>query len=188
MEEEWEEDEELVVAELSGVIDSEVLRRCEGGCKAVALDSEQPVLQLGRYVFAGEYEDTAGTCVIFQEETGQHALTPALRYKCHTVKKLVLQRTFLCERKEGESGSSAIELLSLNEGEVSGRSISVCHYILDPTELERVQTEEQEPGASDSDPETTEKRSAQQHRTESETAPIQAQSTVEKNTVNTHQS
>ncbi|XP_036440583.1 general transcription factor 3C polypeptide 6 [Colossoma macropomum] len=148
MEDEWEEEEQLVVAELSGMIDSDVLRRCEGWAKVVGLDSEQPVLQLGRYVFAGEYEDAVGTCVIFQEDSGDHdgtACSPTLRYKCHTAKKLMLQRTFLSERKEGESGSRGIEVLSLNEGDVCGRASTVCHYVLDPTE----KAEDQGPGISD---------------------------------------
>uniref|UniRef100_A0A3B4CTB1 Transcription factor TFIIIC triple barrel domain-containing protein n=1 Tax=Pygocentrus nattereri TaxID=42514 RepID=A0A3B4CTB1_PYGNA len=128
MEDEWEEEEQLVVAELSGMVDSDVLRRCEGWTKVVGLDSEQPVLQLGRYVFAGEYEDAVGTCVIFQEDSGDPACSPTLRYKCHTAKKLMLQRTFLSERKEGESGSRAIEVLSLNEGDVCGRA-STNHFM-----------------------------------------------------------
>ncbi|KAL7887416.1 hypothetical protein AOLI_G00051370 [Acnodon oligacanthus] len=157
MEDEWEEEEQLVVAELSGMIDSDVLRRCEGWAKVVGLDSEQPVLQLGRYVFAGEYEDAVGTCVIFQEDSGDPdgpGRSPTLRYKCHTAKKLMLQRTFLSERKEGESGSRAIEVLSLNEGDVCGRASTVCHYVLDPAE----KAEDQGPGVSDeSDAETAER-------------------------------
>ncbi|MBN3271342.1 TF3C6 factor, partial [Polyodon spathula] len=49
-----------------------------------------------------------GTCVIF-EENADHDLEsevkPQLKYKCHTVKKLMMKRTFLSEKKEGEEGS-----------------------------------------------------------------------------------
>ncbi|KAK1794653.1 hypothetical protein P4O66_001369 [Electrophorus voltai] len=149
MEDEWEEEEQLVVAELSGMIDSDVLSKCQGTCKIVGVDSEQPMMQVGRYVFAGEYEDAVGTCVIFEEDNG--GSSPVLRYKCHTMKKLMLQRTFLSERKEGEPNSGGIEILSLNEGEISGRSSTVCHYVLDPKELERLKAAENDEGPGISD-------------------------------------
>lgn len=156
-EEEWEEEEQLVVAELSGVLDSAALREgCQGWGKVLGLDSAQPVLQLGRYVFSGGYEDAVGTCVIFQEEPGDRE-EPSLRYKCHTTKKLVLQRTFLSERKEGEPGGRGIEVLPLNEEDVSGRATAVCHNVLDPSEMDRAKNDPAEPDLDperpDSDPE-----------------------------------
>ncbi|XP_051574369.1 general transcription factor 3C polypeptide 6-like isoform X1 [Myxocyprinus asiaticus] len=139
MEEEWEEEEQLVVAELSGMISSDLLSNRRGECKIVDIDSEQPMMQVGRYLFAGEYENAIGTCVIFEEKCQDCAdLKPVLKYKCHTMKKLMLQRTFLSEcRKQDEPVSNRIEVLALNEGEVfGGRAIAVCHY-LDPSETEK---------------------------------------------------
>lgn len=153
MEDEWVEEEQVVVAELSGMLNPGVLSEPGGVCKIVGMDTEQPILQLGRYVFSGEFEDTLGTCVIFHEQLEDQ--NPSLRYKCHTTKKLVLQRTFLYERKEGETSTQGIEVLSLNEGDISGRPGSVCHYGLDTEE-------NQGPGVGDvvsdddSDIETTE--------------------------------
>lgn len=138
MEDEWEEEEQLVVAELSGVIDSDVLCKRGSVCKMVGMSSEQPMVQVGRYVFVGEYEDALGTCIIFEEQPKDRpksSSSPVLKYKCHTTKKLMLHRTFLSERKEGEVSSGGIEVLSLNEGDVCGRSSTVCHYALDPKEL-----------------------------------------------------
>lgn len=138
MEEEWEEEEQLVVAEFSGVLDSDVLCQRGGVCKMVGLSSEQPMVQVGRYVFAGEYQDALGTCVIFEEQPKDRiksSSSPELKYKCHTTKKLKLQRTFLSERKEGEASPGGIEVLSLSEGEVCGRANTVCHYSLDPKEV-----------------------------------------------------
>ncbi|XP_066104465.1 general transcription factor 3C polypeptide 6 isoform X3 [Saccopteryx bilineata] len=66
-EEEVEEAEQLVLVELSGIIDSDFLSKCENKCKILGIDTERPILQLDNYVFAGEYEDTLGTCVIFEE-------------------------------------------------------------------------------------------------------------------------
>ncbi|XP_076844513.1 general transcription factor 3C polypeptide 6 [Brachyhypopomus gauderio] len=172
MEDEWEEEEQLVVAELSGMIDSDVLSKC-GTCKMVDVDGEQPVMQVGRYVFAGEYEDCVGTCVIFEEDRDQG---PALKYKCHTMKKLMLQRTFLSERKEGEPAAGGIELLSLNEGEMSGRSSTVCHYTLDPRELQRIRAahNDEDGGVSDeSDAADTDQGSTNEDSTINGTEPTE---------------
>ncbi|TSK34825.1 General transcription factor 3C polypeptide 6 [Bagarius yarrelli] len=137
MEEEWEEEEQLVVAELSGLIDSDAFCKRGGMCKIMGISSEQPIVQVGRYVFAGEYEDALGTCVIFEDDQSKSSLNPVLKYKCHTMKKLMLQRTFLSERREGETSSGGIEVLNLNDGEVCGRASTVCRYGLDTSELQR---------------------------------------------------
>ncbi|XP_043117217.1 general transcription factor 3C polypeptide 6 [Puntigrus tetrazona] len=133
-EDEWEEEEQLVVAELSGMVSSDLISSRQGACKIVDIDSEQPMMQVGRYLFAGEYEDAVGTCVIFEEDGA--GSNPALRYKCHTMKKLMLQRTFLSERKEDEPVSNRIEVLALHEEEAFGRKSAVCHY-LDPIGTEK---------------------------------------------------
>ncbi|XP_041113778.1 general transcription factor 3C polypeptide 6-like isoform X2 [Polyodon spathula] len=124
--------DQLVVVELSGVINSDYLTQCVDKCKIVGIDTEQPVMQVGRYVFAGEYEDALGTCVIF-EENADHDLEsevkPQLKYKCHTVKKLMMKRTFLSEKKEGEEGSGGIEVLQLSDGDFSGRPNMICSFL-----------------------------------------------------------
>lgn len=132
MDDEWEEKDQLVVVELSGIIDSDYLTKCVDKCKIVGIDTEQPVMQVGRYVFAGEYEDALGTCVIF-EENADHDLEsevkPQLKYTCHTVKKLMMKRTFLSEKKEGEEGSGGIEVLQLSDGDFSGRPNMICSFL-----------------------------------------------------------
>ncbi|XP_046889710.1 general transcription factor 3C polypeptide 6 isoform X2 [Hypomesus transpacificus] len=111
IEDDWEE--ELVVVELSGIINSDFLTKCQGGtCKILDIDSERPIMQVGPYVFAGEYEDFLGTCVLFQEENITRQDTdagPQLKYKCHTGKKLMMQRIFLSEKKEGETSSEKLD-------------------------------------------------------------------------------
>ncbi|KAM3870586.1 general transcription factor 3C polypeptide 6 [Diretmus argenteus] len=109
MEDEWEEEEQLVVVELSGGIDNDFLSKCCGTCKIVDVDSEKPMMQVGQYVFAGEYEDTVGTCVLFEEGplSGDIDDCPELKYKCHTTKKLMMQRIFLSEKKEGETSTGS---------------------------------------------------------------------------------
>uniref|UniRef100_UPI0037E8C83F general transcription factor 3C polypeptide 6 isoform X2 n=1 Tax=Semicossyphus pulcher TaxID=241346 RepID=UPI0037E8C83F len=94
MDDEWEEEEQLVVVELSGIINNDFLTKCRGTCKILDIDSEKPMMQVGQYVFAGEYEGKA--------DSG-----PELKYMCHTVKKLMMQRIFLTEKKEGETSTGS---------------------------------------------------------------------------------
>ncbi|XP_026221546.1 general transcription factor 3C polypeptide 6 [Anabas testudineus] len=103
MQDEWEEEEQLVVVELSGIINNEFLTRSWETCKILDIDSEKPMMQIGQYVFAGEYEDSLGACVLFEEgpQKEKAASDPELKYMCHTVKKLMMQRIFLTEKKEG---------------------------------------------------------------------------------------
>ncbi|XP_063754207.1 general transcription factor 3C polypeptide 6 isoform X2 [Eleginops maclovinus] len=105
MEDEWEE--EIVVVELSGIINNDFLSKCRGTCKILDIDSEKPMMQVGQYVFAGEYEDALGTCVLFEEgpTKGKAESCPELKYMCHTTKKLMMQRIFLVEKKEGETST-----------------------------------------------------------------------------------
>ncbi|XP_052475090.1 general transcription factor 3C polypeptide 6-like [Carassius carassius] len=162
MEDEWEEEEQLVVAELSGMISSDVISSRQSTCKIVDIDSEQPVMQLGRYLFAGEYEDAIGTCVIF-EEVGAGS-SSALKYKGHTMKKLKLQRTFLSERKEDEPVSSGIEVMTLNDEESFGRKSAVCHY-LDPFDMEKSVLDESN---ECEDPEMSDESAAEMEETETD--------------------
>uniref|UniRef100_H3DPF4 Ral transcription factor IIIC subunit 6 n=1 Tax=Tetraodon nigroviridis TaxID=99883 RepID=H3DPF4_TETNG len=106
MEDEWEEEEQLVVVELSGIINTDFMSKCDGTCKILDIDSERPMMQVGQYVFAGEYEDTLGTCVLFEEEfLLLHCPVTELKYACHTVRKLMMQRIFLTEKKECETST-----------------------------------------------------------------------------------
>ncbi|XP_034443106.1 general transcription factor 3C polypeptide 6 isoform X2 [Hippoglossus hippoglossus] len=109
MDDEWEEEEQLVVVELSGIISNDFLSKCRGTCKILDIDSDRPMMQVGQYVFAGEYEDALGTCVLFEEgkQRGQGDSAPELKYMCHTVKKLMMQRIFLTEKKEGETSTGS---------------------------------------------------------------------------------
>uniref|UniRef100_A0A8C7YA37 Transcription factor TFIIIC triple barrel domain-containing protein n=1 Tax=Oryzias sinensis TaxID=183150 RepID=A0A8C7YA37_9TELE len=134
MGDEWEEEEQLVVVELSGIIDNELLTKNRGTCKILDIDSEKPMMQIGHYVFAGKYEDALGTCVLFEEvpQKGKLMLAlkkkndcpvlffrsffcaensskaPDLKYMCQTVKKLTMERIFLMEKKEGETNTGLI--------------------------------------------------------------------------------
>ncbi|XP_053742861.1 general transcription factor 3C polypeptide 6 [Synchiropus splendidus] len=107
MDDEWEEEEQLVVVELSGIINNDFLAKGPGTCKILDIDSETPMMQIGEYVFAGEYEDALGTCVLFEEDSSHGKNAPKLKYMCKTAKKLLMQRIFLTEKKECESNSGS---------------------------------------------------------------------------------
>ncbi|XP_038195822.1 general transcription factor 3C polypeptide 6 [Arvicola amphibius] len=132
-EEEIEEAEQFVLVELSGIIDSDFLSKCENKCKILGIDTERPILQVDSYVFAGEYEDTLGTCVIFEE--GVERVEPegtdrtVLKYKCHTMKKLSMTRTLLTEKKEGEENIDGVEWLQMKDNDFSYRPNMICSFL-----------------------------------------------------------
>ncbi|KAM5327585.1 general transcription factor 3C polypeptide 6 [Glossophaga mutica] len=128
-----EEAEQLVLVELTGIIDSDFLSKCENKCKILGIDTERPILQVDGYVFAGEYEDTPGTCVIFEENV-EHVDTEGnnktvLKYKCHTMKKLSMTRTLLTEKKEGEENIGGVEWLQIKDNDFSYRPNMMCSFL-----------------------------------------------------------
>jgi hypothetical protein len=44
------------------------------------IDTDKPLLQLDQYTFTGEYEDTLGTCLLFEEKEKSGMLLLALIY------------------------------------------------------------------------------------------------------------
>ncbi|GAB1295046.1 General transcription factor 3C polypeptide 6 [Apodemus speciosus] len=99
----------------------------------LGIDTERPILQVDSYVFAGEYEDTLGTCVIFEE--GVERVEPegtektVLKYKCHTMKKLSMTRTLLTEKKEGEENIDGVEWLQMKDNDFSYRPNMICSFL-----------------------------------------------------------
>ncbi|XP_013858920.1 general transcription factor 3C polypeptide 6 isoform X2 [Austrofundulus limnaeus] len=108
MDDEWEEEEQLVLVELSGILNSDFLSKCRGPCKILDVDSEKPMMQVGQHVFEGDYEDALGTCVVFEEvpRKGKTNSGVDLKYLCHTMKKLTMKRIFLTEKKDGETATA----------------------------------------------------------------------------------
>uniref|UniRef100_A0A8C6EE18 General transcription factor 3C polypeptide 6 n=1 Tax=Microcebus murinus TaxID=30608 RepID=A0A8C6EE18_MICMU len=152
-EEEEEEEEQLVLVELSGIIDSDFLSKCENKCK-------RPILQVDSYVFAGEYEDTLGTCVIFEENVehvdAEGNNKTVLKYKCHTMKKLSMTRTLLTEKKE-EENIGGVEWLQIKDNDFY-RPNMICSFlhenegeeVVAPAPDKPLQLEEQEIHMKDS--------------------------------------
>ncbi|XP_066466810.1 general transcription factor 3C polypeptide 6 [Tiliqua scincoides] len=142
--------EQLVMVELSGIIDSDFLEKCENKCKILGIDTERPILQVDRYVFAGEYEDTLGTCVVFEENKDQVDAEGnqklQLQYKCHTMKKLNMTRTLLTEKKEGEeSTGGGVERLELKDKDFSySRPNMICSFLCEKEEDKLAEESEEE--------------------------------------------
>ncbi|XP_053918409.1 general transcription factor 3C polypeptide 6 isoform X2 [Cuculus canorus] len=137
---EEEVEEQLVMVELSGIIDSDFLEKCENKCKILGIETERPILQVDRYVFAGEYEDTLGTCVVFEENTEHDAegnQKVQLKYKCHTMKKLNMTRTLLTEKKEGEENIGGVEWLQIKDRDFSYRRFNmICNFMREKEDSE----------------------------------------------------
>ena len=79
----------ILILESKGVLDLPLLMQGVDG-------SDVTVLKLGGFVFAGQYEETVGTMVLFEEtqQTSQDA-KPHLKYNCQTTKVLKASRAFL---------------------------------------------------------------------------------------------
>ncbi|XP_029471925.1 general transcription factor 3C polypeptide 6 isoform X2 [Rhinatrema bivittatum] len=132
--------EQLVVVELSGIIDTDFLEKCENQCKILGIDTAKPILQVGKYVFAGEYADALGTCVVFEEDpdhveaSTDSSSKPKLKYKCHTVRKLNMTRTFLTE-KEGEGSEGGVEIFQIKDNDFSQRPNMICNFLQHKEEI-----------------------------------------------------
>nr|KAF6461990.1 general transcription factor IIIC subunit 6 [Molossus molossus] len=113
-----DEEEQLVLVELSGIIDSDFLSKCENKCKLLGIDTERPILQVDSSVFAGEYEVDA--------EGNNKTM---LKYKCHTMKKLSMTRTLLTEKKEGEESIGGVEWLQIEDNDYSCRPNMICSFL-----------------------------------------------------------
>ncbi|KAM4037091.1 general transcription factor 3C polypeptide 6 [Anomaloglossus baeobatrachus] len=148
-EEDEEEEEQLVLVELTGIIDSDILEKCRNKCKILGINTEKPFLQVDKYVFAGEYEDALGTCVIFEEMPDQgdgESTKPKLNYKCHTVKKLNMTRTFLTEKKEGDDGGGKVEWFQIKDESSSSWPQMICSFAQENEDAGESQSEEDDHG------------------------------------------
>ncbi|CAL4156312.1 unnamed protein product [Meganyctiphanes norvegica] len=116
-ESEYEEEETLVMVDLHGVIDSEIFSQDSfNKFKILGVDTEQPILQVENFVFTGEYDQTIGTAVMFEEVDKKVKKSDPvfckkpptmLKYVCKTNKKLNMKRVFVSERaKEGEENAN----------------------------------------------------------------------------------
>ncbi|KAK2506898.1 hypothetical protein MC885_014690 [Smutsia gigantea] len=81
----------------------------------------------------------------------------ALKYRCHTMKKLSMTRTLLTEKKEGEENIGGVEWLQIKDNDFSYRPNMICSFLHEnedeevvasapdkPSELEEQETQMKE--------------------------------------------
>ncbi|XP_058429154.1 general transcription factor 3C polypeptide 6 isoform X3 [Marmota monax] len=142
-EEEDEAQEQFVLVELSGIIDSDFLSKCENKCKILGIDTERPIMQLDSYVFAGEYEDTLGTCVIF-EENAEHGGVEWLQMKDNDFSyRPNMICSFLHENEDEGVAAASDKPLELEERESQMKDSS--NLIYEQEKSLHLETEESSP-------------------------------------------
>ncbi|XP_022110060.1 general transcription factor 3C polypeptide 6-like isoform X2 [Acanthaster planci] len=109
-ENDWVEEEELVVVELSGIVDPEYLSKCRSSSfKLLGIETDEPVMQLGSYIFTGQHKNMLGTAVIFEKTNNQDQGKENLqwRFKCQTDKKMEMQRAHLKPKQTAQEASKS---------------------------------------------------------------------------------
>ncbi|XP_046840379.1 general transcription factor 3C polypeptide 6-like isoform X2 [Xenia sp. Carnegie-2017] len=99
IDEAWKEEEQLVVVHLSGIIDTDYLKKCDpSNCKILGIDTDEPAMQIDQMVFTGNYKESIGSNIIFEEQESTAAdgeLLTDFKYMSHTTKTLEMNRVFL---------------------------------------------------------------------------------------------
>uniref|UniRef100_A0A8C5QG42 Transcription factor TFIIIC triple barrel domain-containing protein n=1 Tax=Leptobrachium leishanense TaxID=445787 RepID=A0A8C5QG42_9ANUR len=108
--------EQLVLVELTGIIESDILEKCNNKCKILGINTEKPFLQVDKYVFAGEYEGDG------------EIPKPQLKYKCHTAKKLNMTRTFLSEKRDGNGDGGKVEWFHIKDDSDNNFPQMICSF------------------------------------------------------------
>uniref|UniRef100_K1RJ41 General transcription factor 3C polypeptide 6 n=1 Tax=Magallana gigas TaxID=29159 RepID=K1RJ41_MAGGI len=115
--EEWEEEEEILMAELHGILEPDFLQTAEGNCKVLGIGTETPYLQVDGYTFSGKYVAPLGTYIIMEEKdpSSEDIKTDVrkgkecakLEYITCLDKKLDLNRAFISPKETKETGSTS---------------------------------------------------------------------------------
>ncbi|XP_064145914.1 general transcription factor 3C polypeptide 6 isoform X4 [Loxodonta africana] len=94
------------------------------------IDTERPIMQVDNYVFAGEYEDTLGTCVIFEEDVEEHGGVEWLQIKDNdSSNRPNMICSFLHENEDEEVVAQAPDKpLELKEQEIQMKDNSDLSY------------------------------------------------------------
>jgi len=111
MDDEYEDivEESLVLVEFAGNTGDDALNQDNNvSMKILGVESEQPIIQMGKQLYRGEYQDTLGTELFFREVEGDHTsdslfdtkLDTKLVYCGKANKKIVVHRAFVEAREE----------------------------------------------------------------------------------------
>ena len=104
-----EEEEDLVVVKFNGLLltTDEDCRNRLNNCQFHNLDTDQPVIQVGRQFFRGTLDNILGTAVCF--EVPRDEVNDDLKYVGKTEKSLVMSRVFLESKSKKESTQESME-------------------------------------------------------------------------------
>ncbi|BES93800.1 general transcription factor IIIC, polypeptide 6, alpha [Nesidiocoris tenuis] len=99
--------------DFSSKLDDDLLS-LEKEFKLIGLESNTPILQLGNQVFQGEWKDSVGTQVMFEQDDKSPTADPAfnespplsVKYACRTDKILRMSRIFVNSKKDPETPNS----------------------------------------------------------------------------------
>lgn len=96
-----DEDEDLVVIKFNGLLYNDEDARVKlQNCKFHHLDTEEPVIQVGRQFFRGTLDNILGTSVCFEVPRDD---SNDLKYVGKTEKGLIMNRVYLKEKSAAES-------------------------------------------------------------------------------------
>ncbi|XP_034233631.1 uncharacterized protein LOC117640821 [Thrips palmi] len=120
--EDVEEEEILVYMQFDSKLDSDLLQP-HTPFKIIGVDSEKPVLQLGNQVFEGNWSDTVGTAVFFEENPSASPGDPVfmknppvtLNYHSKTQKALVMSRIFVKPKEDNDEENNVMVPMAIVE-------------------------------------------------------------------------
>lgn len=103
-----EYEETVFLVELQGLYDTETIEHDvdQGQCRVSALDTDQPVIQVGSSIFVGRWESTPGTDILFREVPHRQMLS----FIGSSEKRLIAQRVLLnAKRKRTNEDDDEVE-------------------------------------------------------------------------------
>lgn len=111
-------EEMYVLVEFAGNMGDDALKQENVSIKITGIDSDQPLVQIGNQLYAGEFSETFGTELIFTEVDNTKPVDPVfetklekrLAYVAKTSKKLVIKRAFATQKTPTESNEAAAAL------------------------------------------------------------------------------
>lgn len=71
-------------------------------------------------------------CPFWNMSAGKADSDPELKYMCHTVKKLMMQRIFLTEKKEGETSTGEPKMVQNRLWSLSSNAVNITFYTMLP--------------------------------------------------------
>lgn len=107
--------EQILMAELHGILEPDFIQTAEGKCKVLGIGTETPYMQVDGYTFSGKYVAPLGSYIILEEKEPSSSDKTDLKkgkdcarleYTTCLDKKLDLNRAFISPKDAGGTSSS----------------------------------------------------------------------------------